>query len=243
MTAPSNSSPADTQRRARDTNRGWSDAGADRAHVGEAVALSLAGCAGRLGLRAVRSGGNGCAGAQRVSALRAQMEATATAVRLSARLRGEMLPDVELAASDGVRVRLLAHVAGLVVIYFVPGEGDGAAWVDGSATCDAAQHRGYVRRRAAFEQLDARVFCVSSQPGDQLRRIAGWVEARHVMFSDPELVLAAKLGLPTEQDSGRYRRLAIVASDGLIERTFGPLPQSEAATNAHQVLTWLQATR
>ncbi len=188
--------------------------------------------------------GGGCADVQCVTGLRAQMQDAATAKRLSARLRGQILPDVELSTADTIEVPLLARVCGLVVVYFVPGEMEGAAWVDGAPTRDAAQHRGYVKRRAAFEQLNVTVFCVSSQPQEQLRRIAHFIEARHVMFSDPELVLATELGLPTEHAGGVsvYRRVAIVAINGRIERAFGPLSRRDAAGSAHQVLTWLQAT-
>lgn len=39
------------------------------------------------------------------------------------------------------------------------------------------------------------------------------------------------------------RRVVLVSNDGRIERIFGPLPDREAGGSAHQILTWLQATR
>jgi peroxiredoxin len=152
---------------------------------------------------------------------------------------------VALTTSDAVRVSLRHHVSGLVVLYFTPGEKEGAAWVDGIPTRDAAQHRGYVKRGSALDGFNARVFCISSEPREHLQRIASYLEVRHITFSDPELVVAQSIGLPTVEDGGvsRYRRVVLVAKDGLIERTFGPLPDSDAAGSAHQVLTWLQATR
>jgi len=182
---------------------------------------------------------------QRLNPLRARMRDAEVATRLSADLHGQLLPDVELTTCDGVCVPLRAHVSGLLVTYLVPGGQDGASWIDGVPTRDAAQHRGYVKRRAVFEQLDARAYCVSSQPQDELRRIAHFIEAQHLMFSDPELAFATALGLPTVRDSGvtRHRRVTLVSIDGRIERAFGPLSDSDAAGSAQQVLTWLQATR
>jgi len=78
-----------------------------------------------------------------------------------------------------------------------------------------------------------------------LRRIGSYLELRHVMFSDPELLVAGALALPTEQDADRrvHRRVVIVVVGGRIERTFGSLVGSDVAGSAHQVLTWLRATR
>lgn len=164
--------------------------------------------------------------------------------QLSARLRMQELPDIELSASDSMRVPLRAHTAGLVAVYFVPGEQDGVAWVDGHPTVDAAQHRGYVNREAAFAELKVRVFCVSAQPVEHLKRMKDELDAKHLMFSDPEMLMADALGLPALPDgvgNTCYRRLAVVADGGRIRGVFPVFQDCEAAASARQVLTWLTA--
>lgn len=163
--------------------------------------------------------------------------------RLSVRLRTQELPDVELTTSDSMRVPLRAHVSGLLVIYFVPGEGDGSAWVDGHPTLDAAQHRGYVNRRKSLREMGVKVFCVSSQSVEDLSRARRDLEVTHFLFSDPDMLVAHALGLPTTQDGTkvRYRRLALAADGGRIRGVFPAFQDTEAAASARQVSTWIRA--
>jgi peroxiredoxin len=162
--------------------------------------------------------------------------------RLAARLQGQELPDIEvMVASHRARIPLLRHLAGLTVLYFVPGENDGNAWIGGIPTPDASQHRGYVRRHDEFGALGARVMGVASQPQPHLLRIGRYLGTDHLLLSDPELQLARALDLPTDEH-GLYRRIVLVANRTRIARMFPALDDSEAAGSARQVLAWLTTT-
>jgi peroxiredoxin len=163
--------------------------------------------------------------------------------QLAPRLCGQQLPDIDLVASDGTDVPLNDYASGRAIVYFVPGQANGARTVNGILTRDAAQHRGYVRLASDFERVRAKVFCVGSQPRNDLTRVGLGVRAEHFMFSDPALALAGALGLPTDPPDAtqeeRYRRTVLIARDGLIEAVFGPLSDSDAAGSAQQALNWL----
>ena len=61
------------------------------------------------------------------------------------------------------------------------------------------------------------------------------------LISDPELKLAAALGLPTFAAGGRsfYRRLCLVAEEGVIVKVFDPIAALER--NAAEVVAWLES--
>jgi peroxiredoxin len=61
------------------------------------------------------------------------------------------------------------------------------------------------------------------------------------LISDPELKLAAALGLPTFAAGGRsfYRRLCLVAEEGAIVKVFDPIAALER--NAAEVVAWLES--
>jgi peroxiredoxin len=181
-------------------------------------------------------------GQGRANPLLVQARDTVEARLPIAGLRGRRLPDVELTTSDSMCLPLRAHISALVVFYFVAGESD-AAWVDGRLTPDASQHLGYASCLDAFQKMGVRVFGVSCQPAEILKRIVRSLEITHIVFSDPDLVLAQALGMPTvrDGDTRRYRRTALVVHGGLIHKALGPLSDSEAAGNARQVLAWMHA--
>jgi peroxiredoxin len=180
---------------------------------------------------------------ERVSPLLARAQEAGRARLLMARLRGQRLPDVELTTDESIRRSLSTNVSGLVVLYFVVGEND-ETWIDGYATPDASQHRGYVNHRKLFEEMGVKIFGVSCQPEATLARIKWYLKATHTIFSDPELILGQALELPTTQEGNtkRYCRMALVASNGTIHKGFGPLADNEAAGSARQIMTWISAT-
>jgi peroxiredoxin len=172
----------------------------------------------------------------RSGSLRAQALDAEEIRKAAGRLCGERLPDIWLTSADGVRVPLLAHVDESAVLYFVPGEHDGATRVDGFPTRDATHHKAYVNRLDRFNDRRIKVLAVASQPLADVRRISQGVGIRHIVLADPELQLGHALRLPLSAGSGgsRYPRLAIIASNGTIDAT---LPDG----NARQVLTWIAA--
>jgi IclR family pca regulon transcriptional regulator len=112
----------------------------------------------------------------------------------------------------------------------------------GSRIDDSVQHCVF---RDAEQDLLARGLSavgLSSKPmrEQQMEKLNNRVA--HRLVSDPELLLAETLGLPTFDLDGKgwYRRLMLVVSDGYIKKVFFPVPSTERS--AAQVLTWTQAT-
>jgi peroxiredoxin len=179
---------------------------------------------------------------QRPTAPAVRMREIAEARRLHAELRDRELPCLELTTADSMRLPLQAHISGIVVMYFLPGETGEAASIDEHPTLDAAQHSGYVKYYDAFRALEVKVFSVSSQPVDDLARMRAAVDATHLMFSDPELLIGQALGLPIDGSTPpRYRRMTLIADGGRIKAAI-PTKDSEAAESARQALIWLAAT-
>jgi peroxiredoxin len=163
------------------------------------------------------------------------------AQRLKRALVGLTLPSVSLTAIDGDPIDLAGIAFGWVVYYFYPGTGTPPAHgADGPAE-DIAEHRAYRDRQSEFEARRMRTVGVSSQAVNaQLRTALANDIGRHSLLSDPELLLADELGLPTfDLDEKRwYRRLTLLTLDRRIEQVFFPV--SSGARNPSQVLAWLQ---
>jgi peroxiredoxin len=108
-------------------------------------------------------------------------------------------------------------------------EGDGLAELGGQR-----------RERDRIGALGATVAGLSVQTVDEQRRFAARVGLRFRLISDPELQLAATLGLPTFTAGERtfYRRLTLVAREGSVVKLFYPVPSPER--NAADVLRWLR---
>jgi peroxiredoxin len=150
------------------------------------------------------------------------------------------MPSVTLQRINGSRIGLRTLSLGWVVFYLYPGTDDASAAGIDSPTEDAAQHRAYCEREYRFRELGVRAVGISSQQHlEQLGTIREH-HIEHLMLIDPDLVLAEALGLPTFELAQRlwYRRLTLLAHDGVIERAFYPI--ATAANNPGQVLTWLQ---
>jgi peroxiredoxin len=155
-------------------------------------------------------------------------------------LAGSPMPSITLQRISGSRIGLRTLSLGWVVFYLYPGTDETAVTGIDSPTEDAAQHRAYCEREYRFRELGVRPVGISSQQHlEQLGTIRDH-HIEHLMLIDPDLVLAEALGLPTFELAERlwYRRLTLLAHDGIIERAFYPV--ATAANNPGQVLTWLQ---
>jgi peroxiredoxin len=156
------------------------------------------------------------------------------------RLAGSPIPSITLQRINGSRIGLRTLSHGWVVFYLYPGtDKESATGIDSPAE-DVAQHRAYCEREYRFRELGVRPVGISSQQHlEQLDTIREH-HIEHLMLIDPDLVLAEALGLPTFELLERlwYRRLTLLAHDGVIERAFYPI--ATAANNPGQVLTWLQ---
>jgi len=176
--------------------------------------------------------------------------------RLADALVGRAIPSLRLTAFSGAPVTLPRDADVPLVIYLYPGAGGapgglsphGLDWAAPSAQAvagrmaDAAQHRAFDSHREQLrERFVVKVVGLSSEPKAVQHASVCADRLCHELWSDPELLLADALGLPTFTDEGarRYRRLTLVVSGGRIEKAFFPVesPQRSAA----QVIGWLTA--
>jgi peroxiredoxin len=163
-------------------------------------------------------------------------------------LPGLEMPPLVLPSTDG-GLDLAEASAGLLVLYVYPRTGrpgvePPSAWDEtpGARGC-TPQSCGYRDHGAELRALGARVIGLSAQPLEDQREAVERLQLPHPVISDPELRLAAALDLPTFEFEGArlYKRLALVAEEGRIEKAFYPVfPPDE---NAAEVLAWLSASR
>ena len=163
-------------------------------------------------------------------------------------LAGLPLPAVELAATDGSRVRLDTLGPGRTVLYLYPMTGrPGVALPDGWDAIPGA--RGCTPEACAFRDHHAdllaagaaRVYGLSSQSTGYQREAVERLHLPFAMLSDEALELAAKLELPTFTAAGQtlYKRLTMIVRDGTVEYVFYPVFPPDR--HAEQVLSWLRA--
>jgi peroxiredoxin len=158
-------------------------------------------------------------------------------------LPGAELPHVTLDSSLGP-----VDVASLDVLYVyprtgMPGEPSLPGWdaFPGARGC-TPQSCGFRDHAGELAAYGLTVAGVSAQAlADQLE----FAERNHMPFpviADPDLRLRDALGLPTFEIAGHtlYKRLALVARGGTIEKVFYPVFPPDR--NAQDVLDWLGAT-
>ncbi len=160
-------------------------------------------------------------------------------------LRGMEVPAVKLRSTLGHPLLLADATERLVVVYVyprtgVPGQPLPAGWdaIAGARGCtpQSCSFRDHVLELAAY---GAAVLGVSSQPHEEQREFAQREHIPYALLSDPELVLAEALGLPTFEAGGRtfYRRLTFIAHQRRIAKVFYPVFPPHR--NPAEVLDWL----
>ncbi|HWN33474.1 MAG TPA: peroxiredoxin [Pseudonocardia sp.] len=164
-------------------------------------------------------------------------------------LPGLVAPPLRLPATSGGTVALDQLGPGRTVLYAYPMTGRPdvdlpAGWdtIPGARgctpeACGFRDHHGELRAAGA-----SRVYGLSSQDPAYQREVVERLRLPFAMLSDPELRLAAALGLPTFRAGGMtlYQRLTLVITDGVVEHVFYPVfPPGE---HAGQVLEWLEST-
>jgi peroxiredoxin len=152
-------------------------------------------------------------------------------------LVGCRLPRVELSTHRETRVCLPRDAHGGIVLYLHPGLREAHA-----AAFDAAEHVAFDRVGNELKRRRFTAVGVSSQTSkEQFRRVAE-LRIGHELWSDPELILARELGLPTFENEGekKYERLTLMVLAGVIQKAFYPVDSPHQA--AFQALTWLKAT-
>ncbi len=164
----------------------------------------------------------------------------------AAHLNGMRIPPVPLEATDGGTVDLSA-VAGTVVVFAYPRTGRPGEpslvedWdqIPGARGC-TPHTSGYRDLYPEFSALGARVFGLSTQDRDYQQEMVARVGVPFQVLSDHDLALTRALKLPTMEAAGQtlLKRIAWIARDGVITRTFYPVFPPDA--NAAEVLAALR---
>lgn len=157
-------------------------------------------------------------------------------------LAGLELPDLQLDSSAGP-----VNIGELDVLYVYPRTGRPgiampAGWDEtpGARGC-TPQSCGFRDAHGELRALGKRVGGLSTQALADQREFAERNRMPFPVISDPERRLGEALGLPTFEVEGDvlYKRLALVAEDGMIVKVFYPVfPPDE---NAADVLAWLRS--
>jgi len=164
----------------------------------------------------------------------------------AAHLRGRTLPGLRLPATTGGEVDLGA-LRGRTVLYIyprtgVPGEPLPTGWdsIPGARGC-TPETCAFRDHHAELRAAGAAVLGLSAQPPAEQAEAAGRLGLPFPLLSDPELRLAAELGLPTFGVDAMvlYRRLTLVVDDGVIDHVFYPVFPPDG--HAVEVLEWLRS--
>jgi peroxiredoxin len=127
-----------------------------------------------------------------------------------------------------------------VVLYFYQGCSDVLEDRVNTDRLDAAQHRAFRDHKPDLDARDYRAIGISSQTSRLQGESALLHDIPHLLLSDPELLVADALELPTfEKDGGPwYERLTLVVGLGRVQKAFFPV--ANAARSAAQVIAWMQ---
>ena len=163
----------------------------------------------------------------------------------AAHLKGALLPDVSLVATDGSTVNL-AKLVGRYVIYIYPMTGrpgvplpDSWDEIPGARGC-TPQSCAFRDHHAELASLNTAVFGLSAQTTDYQQEAHARLHLPFHLLSDEDLALKSSLRLPTFSAAGMelYRRLTLVAQDRKIEKVFYPVFPPDRS--ADEVLEWLR---
>jgi peroxiredoxin len=159
-------------------------------------------------------------------------------------LLGKMLPQLTLESSQGP-ASLRALSVDRLVLYVYPRTGSpdapaGPQWdaIPGARGC-TPQSLGFRDLAPEIEALGVRVAGLSAQPLEEQAEFAERTGIPYPVIADPELKLAAALGLPTFEFEGRtlYKRVTLFIEGCAIARVFYPVFPPDR--NAEEVVSWL----
>jgi peroxiredoxin len=162
-------------------------------------------------------------------------------------LPGARIPALALESSQGP-VDLADLCAERAVLYVYPRTGKPGipslpGWDDipGARGC-TPQSCAFRDHAAELRELGARLAGLSAQPLEDQVEFAARNHIAYPVLADPELRVGAALGLPTFQIAGHtlYKRLALIAERGVVERVFYPVFPPDR--NASDVVAALRAT-
>lgn len=164
----------------------------------------------------------------------------------AAHLPGTEMPPVIFTATTGEPVDLSRAGSPRAVVYIYPRTGqpgvplpEGWNEIPGARGC-TPESMGFRDHHAELAALGAEVYGLSSQDSGYQGELAGRLALPYPLLSDPGLVLADRLGLPTFTAGGErlYKRLTLVLNGGRIEHAFYPVFPPD--THAAKVVDWLR---
>jgi peroxiredoxin len=161
-------------------------------------------------------------------------------------LTGLRLPDVTLAATDGVAVNL-SKLKGRTVVYVYPrtgrpGQALPTGWnaIPGARGC-TPQSCGFRDHFAELKQLrvDA-LYGLSTKDSAYQREVAERLHLPFAILSDAQFKLTSAMGLPTFTVDGMtlIKRMAWVIDDGVVAHVFYPVFPPDRS--ADEVIAWLK---
>jgi peroxiredoxin len=158
--------------------------------------------------------------------------------------RGRRMPDIALPTTTGRRVSF-ATLPGRAVIYCYPWTGrpglpNPPGWDDiPGAHGSTPQTEGFRDLHVGFQQVDAAVFGLSTQPTDYQLELAKRLDVPFELVSDAGFEFARALSLPTFETGGvtYLKRLTLCLNDGCIERVYYPV--ALPAAHAREVCAYL----
>ncbi len=163
-------------------------------------------------------------------------------------LPGRALPALRLRATTGGSIDLAeVGAAGTAVLFIYPrtgrpGEELPTGWdlIPGARGC-TPQSCAFRDLHGEFAERDVRVLGISAQSPEDQAEFAERVHLQFPVLSDPSLVLADALELPTFSVDVMtlYKRVTLVIRDGEIVKAFYPVFPPDR--NAADVLAWLAA--
>lgn len=164
---------------------------------------------------------------------------------LAAHLDGMRLPTVSLNSTCGHPVNLSEIKQRLVVyVYPLTGRPDvalPAGWdeIPGARGC-TPQACDFSNHHLALQHLNVAVFGLSSQPTDYQLELKSRLHLPFDLLSDSDFLLLDALKLPVFKVNELllYKRLTLIAEQGVIKKVFYPVfPPNQ---NAAQVVDWLK---
>ena len=161
-----------------------------------------------------------------------------------ARLTGQMLPSLALAATDGQAVDL-AILPGRSVVYAYPrtaepdkASPDGWDEIPGAKGC-TPQSCSFRDHAAELRAVDVEnLFGLSSQATDYQKEAAERLHLPFALLSDSDHRFKESMAMPDFEADGMrlFKRLTMVIDDGKITKVFYPV--EDPAADAQNVLKW-----
>jgi len=163
-------------------------------------------------------------------------------------LAGSNLPDIELPATDGRRVRFDRAGSPWVIVYAYPRTGRPGEpeltpdWdrIPGARGC-TPESCGFRDHHAELAALGAEGYGFSTMRTEDQQEAVERLHLPFALLSDADLVFARALDLPTFEVAGHtlLKRLTFAARNGVIEHVWYPVFPPD--THAAEVRAWLSS--